>query len=453
MAVDVLQKMGKGGMYDVLGGGFARYAIDNLWHVPHFEKMLYDNAQLSRVYLHGWLLSGKPQFKQVCEETLDFVARELRHTQGGFFSSLDADSEGEEGKFYSWTLTEIQSLLTEAEIVLFTAAYENSLAGNFNGKIVLQRTFNDEELAAQFRISQQDVKVQLNQIHQRLFAARSTRCRPALDDKILVSWNALMSISYAEAGRYLKRQDYLKIAQQNTHFLINNLLDEGRLMRSWREGQPKHNAYLEDHAALILALIELYQSDGDVTWFQTAKALTKQMMQNFSAPDGGLFDTRQDHEVLLLRPRNLQDNATPSGSALSAMALLKMAALEGNAEWRTYAEEMLDQQSEMISRYPTSFSMWLQACDFAIGPVFEAALLGYAQDEAWQNFQAEIWSCYRPWIICAASIDPPDEQAPALLKGRKLLSGHSTAYICQDFVCHQPVNSPEALKQLLERYR
>jgi hypothetical protein len=451
MAMDVLRKMGKGGMYDVIGGGFSRYSTDNQWHVPHFEKMLYDNAQLSQVYLHGWLLSGEDHFRQICEETLDFVARELRQTQGGFFSSLDADSEGVEGKYYLWTASEIQGLLSDTENKLFSAAYRMDQAGALGGKIVLQRAMKDEELAELLGISLDEVQSKLKQIQLRLLAIRETRCRPAIDDKIIVAWNALMSISFAEAGRYLNRLDYLKIAQQNISFLINHLKNKDRLMRSWREGQAKHNAYLDDYSALTLALIELFQSDGDVNWFIAAKDLTQQIMQNFANPEGGFFDTRHDHETLLIRPRNVQDNATPSGSALAVLVLLKMAALEGNIEWRSYAEAMLDQQSELMVRYPTAFSKWLQACDFAMGPVIELALLGCGQDEGLQKLQSEVWEQWRPRIAFAAAAYPPDTAAPALLMKRKLLNGHSTAYLCQDFACQQPVNAPGALRKLLDQ--
>ncbi len=237
-------------MYDVVGGGFARYSTDAYWLIPHFEKMLYDNAMLSQVYLHAWMVTGIPKFKQVCEETFDFVIREMTHPQGGFYSSLDADSEGEEGKFYTWTLDEINASLDPQSAAFAITAYNLSPDANFDGKNVLQLARTDDQLAELLRLPAGEIPGRFRELHRQLLAFRSKRIRPGTDDKILTAWNALMLISFAEAARYLQRMDYLEVAKKNAHFLLEHLMTEGRLMRSWRDGQAKYTAYLEDHAAL-----------------------------------------------------------------------------------------------------------------------------------------------------------------------------------------------------------
>jgi uncharacterized protein YyaL (SSP411 family) len=268
LATHALDAMSMGGMYDLIGGGFARYSVDNQWLVPHFEKMLYDNAQLARAYLHAYLLTGKPLYRQICEETLDFTLREMTHPAGGFFSSIDADSEGEEGIFYTWRFAELQDLLDEEEFEALSQAYSINEKGNFEGKIVLQHKQKPSERAG--------LTPHLQSAHQKLFAARSSRIRPATDDKVLTAWNAWMNIAFSEAARYLKRSDYLEVAQRNLTFLLETLYQDGRLLRSWREGKALHNAYLEDYSSLALALLSLYQSDQNANRYQQAVQLIDQ---------------------------------------------------------------------------------------------------------------------------------------------------------------------------------
>jgi hypothetical protein len=450
IAIHALEAMARGGMYDLVGGGFARYSTDDRWLVPHFEKMLYDNAQLARVYLHGWLVSGEAQFRQVCEETLDFVARELTDPLGGFYSSLDADSEGEEGKFYLWTPDEIQAVLEDPQdFALVCAAYQVNDAGNFEGKTIFQRQLTDAQLAERFRIDPETVAARLKEAHQKLLSARSKRIPPGTDDKVLTSWNALMLHAYAEAGRYLGRADYLEIAQRNAQFLLENLAVDGRLLRSWRKGQANHNAYLEDYAALILGLLALYQSDGEVAWYRTANWLADEMIAHFSDPGGGFFDTRDDHETLLYRPKDLQDNATPSGNALAACALLQMAAYQGRSDWRGLAEAMLASLQGLMARYPTAFACWLHAADFSLGPVSEVVLIGDGDHPVFQALRQELWKHDFSRLVTALSPDPAAPGSPALLQDRPLLNGLPTAYVCQGFVCQQPTNSPEELNEQL----
>ena len=443
-----LDAMSRGGMYDVVGGGFARYSVDNDWRVPHFEKMLYDNAQLALVYLHGYLVSGETKFRQVCEETLDFLLREMAHHDGGFYSSLDADSEGEEGKFYVWTQDEIQSVLG-SDFEIFKSAYGITSQGNWEGKTVLQRTLDDSTLASRFKLDPEAVREKLSESHRKLLQVRGQRIRPGTDDKVLTMWNALAMSAFAEAGRYLNRKDYLDAAIRNARFLLDNLYVNDRLLRSWREGQAKHNAYLEDYAGLVLALLALYQSDPNNEQYTTTLMLADQMVAHFSDPNGGFFDTRDDHEALLVRPKDIQDNATPSGNALAVTALLQLAAYGDRNTWRSTAEEMLAIFQNALLRYPTSFAQWLSAADFAVGPTREVAIIGGHEEAGTQELLNTLWKRYRPRQVAAISAYPPEPGSPALLKDRPPINDQPTAYVCQGFVCLQPVNSAEEMEMQL----
>ncbi len=444
----VLHAMSRGGMYDVVGGGFARYSVDNFWRTPHFEKMLYDNAQLALTYLHAFLVTGASNYRRVCEETLDFILREMTLPGGGFVSSLDADSEGEEGRFYVWTQDEIQNSLG-SDFEFFKAAYGITPLGNWEGKIILQRALDNASLAARFHLDPEAVTQKLTECHARLLRARNGRVRPGTDDKVLVMWNALALLAFAEAGRYLNREDYRNAATRNAHFLLDNLYKNGRLLRSWRAGQAKHNAYLEDYAGLTLALLSVYQTDPNPEWYATALKLADEMVAHFSDPQGGFFDTRDDHEALLVRPKDTQDNATPSGNALAVTTLLELAAYGDRTDWRGHAEEMLTSMSSLFQRYPTSFAKWLCAADFAVGPVHEIAIIGDPSDAKTTVLIKSLWKHYRPRQVTAISTYPPAPGSPALLQDRPLLNGEVTAYVCQGFVCQQPVNSPDELEAQL----
>ena len=448
LIVHALQAMSRGGMYDVVGGGFARYSVDNFWRVPHFEKMLYDNAQLAMAYLHGFHMTGELKFRQVCEETLDFVLRELTHPEGGFFSSLDADSDGEEGRFYVWTQEELQAALGP-DFEFFKAAYGITPQGNWEGKTVLQRALDDSSLSARFKLDQEAAREKLAQAHQKLLEVRSQRIRPGTDDKVLVMWNALMLSAFAEAGRSLGRPDYLEAAARNARFLLEHLYVEDRLHRSWREGQAKHNAYLEDHAALILALLDLYQADFRNEWFERASRLAGEMVDHFLDPQGGFFDTRDDHETLLVRPRDVQDNATPSGNAMACEALLKLAALGDEGRYRDLAEKALGQVVDFSTRYPTSFARWLSAADFALANVKQVAVIQESREEKSKELWEVLQSGYRPHQVLAASPLPLPANAPALLNERPLRDGKTTVYVCEGFVCQNPVTSVSELEKLL----
>jgi hypothetical protein len=445
-----LNAMARGGMYDVVGGGFARYSTDNDWLIPHFEKMLYDNAQLARVYLHAWQITGDGHFRRVVEETLGFIQREMLSPEGGFYSSLDADSEGVEGKFYVWTLDEIRSVFGEKD-ELFEAAYGVSPQGNWEGKIVLQRVVSDSDLASRFDLSESEIINKLESRHAQLLAARSQRIRPGTDDKVLTAWNGWMLSTFAEAARALENEAYLQTAQKNANFLLSALRVDGRLRRAWRNGQTSHEVFLEDYAALILGLIDLYQTDFNPRWFAEANALTKEMILQFSDPDGGFFDTTSDAETVLLRPKDIQDNATPSGNALATEALLKMAAFSENGEWLHLAEKSLGQVAGFVSEYPTAFGRWLSAADFYLNKTRQIAIIGDPKEDGQDKaeFLKEINQTYRPNTVVAAANLPVPEGSPALLADRPMLDGKTTVYVCEGFVCRKPVNTVEELKELL----
>ncbi len=439
MVSHALFAMSRGGMYDVVGSGFHRYSTDNNWLVPHFEKMLYDNAQLALVYLHAYQLTGEISFRQVCQETLDFVLREMTDPQGGFYSSLDADSEGEEGKYYLWDVEQLRDALSKEEYEWMEKTYFLNIRGNFEGKLILQRRDRPFALAHEADVSAEEWFAHTNQIHQKLYAIREQRVRPATDDKVLVSWNALAMRALAEAGRVLNRADYLAAAQKNADFLLTAMVKRGRLLRAWRAGEAHHAAYLEDYAGLVLGLLVLYQSDFNPRWMQQATAWADKMNRAFADEAGGFFDTRIDASTLIARPKEIQDNAVPSGNALAALALLQLAALDENAQ-SDQPEQMLAALETQMSQYPTAFGMNLQALDFALGPVQQVAILTPSDLSEAGEFLTEFWKTYRPHTVVAVTPASASRKGlPGLLRGRTVLRGNPTAFVCESFTCKLPV--------------
>ena len=479
-ALHTLRAMARGGMYDVVGGGFSRYSTDNFWRVPHFEKMLYDNAQLAQVYLHAWQLTGDPYFRQIVTETLDFIAREMTHPDGGFYSSLDADSEGEEGKFYVWTLEEIRAVLGQ-DSEFFEAAYGVTARGNWEGKTVLQRVLDDASLAARFKVQPEAVPAKLAECHSRLLTARAGRVRPGTDDKVLTSWNGLMLATLAEASRVIANETgdskqlshpyaeiasgtsaprndmYYALATRNAEFLLSALRPHGRLRHSWRAGKTTNEVFREDYGALILGLLELYQTDFNTQWYKAARELAEEMIDLFADPAGGFFDTSKEEKLLLLRPKDVQDNATPSGNALACEALLRLSAFTDEGKYRDLAEKALGLVVGLAVRYPTSFGRWLSASDFALANTKQVAVI-YARPEPGRSdadgaavsaLIGVVRSAYRPNTILAASGHPPSNDAPPLLMERPLKDGQTTVYVCEGFVCKNPVTTIPELKELL----
>jgi uncharacterized protein len=429
-----LDAMMAGGIYDQLGGGFARYSVDAGWLVPHFEKMLYDNAQLARAYLHGLQTLGHERYRRVCEETLDWALREMRGPEDGFYSALDADSEGEEGRFYVWTAEEIRAVLGErAEPVL--DHYGASEAGNFEASNVfhLPRGAAAPEPAG------------LAAARQALYEARAERVRPGLDDKRLASWNALMIGALAEAGAVLGREDYLDAARECAEFVLRDLRDaDGRLLRTYKDGKGRLNGYLEDHAFLLEALLTLYEATFEPRWFDAARALAETTIARFGDRErGGFFSTSDDHEELIARRKEIGDHPIPSGNSAMALGLLRLEALSGERSYGEWADGVLRLFAKAASRRPDAFAHLLRALDFQLTPTKEVALIG----DDLTDLTATVRSTHRPHLVLAGG--PEGSDTPPLLANRSTVDGKPTAYVCESFSCRRPVADAADLAELL----
>jgi hypothetical protein len=452
MAELTLTQMARGGMYDHLGGGFARYSTDDRWLVPHFEKMLYDNALLARVYLHAWQITGNPLFRQVTEETLDFVARELRHDDGGFYSSYDADSEGEEGKFYVWTAAEIGEALGD-QAQAFMIAYDVTPGGNWEGRTILNTPLPLDEVAASLGRAPAEFAEAMGAARRQLYDLRARRVWPGLDDKVITAWNGLMLAAFAEAGRALGRGDYTAVAVSNAAFLHRTMRREnGRLLRTWKAGaQARYNAYLEDYAYLAEGLLALYQTTFDPVWFAWARELADLMLAHFRDGDApGFYDTSDDHERLLERPKDVQDNATPSGNAMAATALLKLGLYTGERRYWDAAEAAIGSVYEAMARYPNAFAQWLTAASFIAAAPREVAVIGRLAAADTRALLDAVFSGYRPDLVVAAGPDSSHGTIIPLLEDRPQRDGRATAYVCRRFACQQPVTDPTDLLRQLE---
>jgi len=429
MSTHTLTAMARGGMYDLVGGGFSRYSVDERWLVPHFEKMLYDNALLARAYLHAWQVTGQPLLRRVCEETLDWAVREMRAPEGGFYSALDADSEGEEGLFYVWTLDQLREVLGEDDASVAADFYGVRPGGNFEGRSILTRGEREPE--------------NLDDIRRRLYDARAQRVWPGLDDKRLTAWNALMIAALAEAGAVLERGDLVDAARDAAEFVLRDLRDDsGRLLRSFKDGQAKLNAYLEDHAFLLEALITLYEATFEPRWLVAARELADAMIDRFADEEnGGFFETSSDHEQLVARRKDLEDHPIPSGNASAAYGLLRLAALTGEHRYEGRAVGVLELLHELAGTHPHAFSHLLQALDFHLSPVREVALAGDDTTE----LQRTVRGAFRPHIVLAGG----EPGGVPLMEGRAPVGGRAAAYVCEGFACKAPVTDPAELEELL----
>ena len=452
MVTRTLAAMARGGMYDQLAGGFHRYSVDDHWLVPHFEKMLYDNAQLARVYLHAWQVTDTPFFRTITEETLDYVMLEMLDPAGGSYSTQDADSEGEEGKFFVWTPEEIRDVLGD-EVDAFIAAYGVTRNGNFEGKNILEF------------VGDMNQRATLAEARHKLFEAREQRVHPGRDEKVLTSWNGLMLAAFAEAARALNRDDYREVAERNAEFLLRKLRQEnGRLLRTWKAcpegtegtGEAKLNGYLEDYSYPIEGLLELYQTTFDPRWFVAAQELADTMIEHFADSDGTLYDTSDDHETLITRPRDLQDNATPSGNAMAVTTLLKLAGFTNELRYVDIAHQVLAQMQAMMSQYPLGFGQWLQALAYALSKPREIAIVGDPGAADTQALLDVVRDGYRPFQVVA--LGSPSAALPAipLLQDRGLAAGQAAVYLCRDFACQAAVVEPKVVDRLLvthQQYR
>jgi uncharacterized protein YyaL (SSP411 family) len=465
-----LDGMAAGGIFDQLAGGFARYATDAAWLVPHFEKMLYDNALLARVYVHAWALTGMPAYLRVATATLDFVAREMTLPDGVFAASLDADTGGEEGAAYTWTASEVRDALLGAGLVdawpLFAEAYDVTEAGNWEGRVILRRVAGDAGVAERHGRTPDDVANLLERARAALLAVRDRRPQPARDDKALAGWNGLMLGAFADAAALLSREEapelvsmaarYRAIAERAADRLLTVLRGpDGRFARSWKDGQARHAGTLEDQACMADGLLALYEATADERWFTAAGVTADAILARFADPGGGFYDTADDAEALVARPRTLQDNAVPSGGAMVACVLLRLAALTGEDRYLDAAEAAIGVVGAIPAIHPAAFAQWLAAIDWWVGPVDEIAIVGVPDDSPTKRLASVVRGAgghpgWRPHQVIAIGAGSPSATVP-LLRDRFALRGLPTAFVCRRFACRQPVTEPEALAAILAR--
>jgi uncharacterized protein YyaL (SSP411 family) len=445
-----LRRMASGGIYDHVGGGFARYSVDAHWLVPHFEKMLYDNALLVPLYLNAWQATGAEEYRAVAEDVLHWVTREMTSPEGGFYSALDADSEGEEGLFYLWTPEGIDAVLGPEDGAVFRAYYGVTAEGNFEGQTILHAWRTVEAAAREAGVTPERLMEVVGRARQPLYEARAKRVWPGLDDKILTAWNAMMLRAFAEAGRILGSDEYRRIAIRNAEFLLSKLRIDGRLQRTYKAGQQaKIGAFLDDHALLADALVSLYQATFDARWLRDARALMEQTLERFWDEDEGVFyDTATDAEALVIRPRDLWDNATPSGSSAAVHALLRLAELLGDERYRRIAARALEGAADLATRVPAGFGYLLSALDFHLSTPTEIAFVGTPGEAQTEALLAVAARTYLPNGITALRRPEEDgdiEELVPLLRGRTARGGRATAYVCERLACQQPVNEPAEL--------
>jgi uncharacterized protein YyaL (SSP411 family) len=447
-----LTRMARGGIYDQLGGGFHRYAVDRVWLVPHFEKMLYDQAQLAPLYLQAWLATGVDEYRRIAEETLDYVLREMTHPEGGFYSTQDADSEGEEGKFFLWDAAEIRSVLTPEEAAVALRYWGVADGPNFEGRSILCVPRDLAAVASALGLAEGEATDRLARARAKLFAARQGRVKPGRDEKVLAGWNGMMLRAFAEAAAVLGRPDYRAVAERNASFLLDAMVREGRLLRTWKDGQVKLPGYLEDYAMVADGLLALYEATLDHRWLDAARHLADEMRRLFWDPAAEAFyDTGIDHEALIVRPRNLFDSAVPCGSSVAADVLLRLAVLTGDAPAERPALATIRAVAPLLARHPSGFGRFLAALDFYLGPPVEVAVVwpaGEAPIER-ERLLREVFTRYLPTRVVAGSTEG-DTDGVALLAGKVARDGRATAYVCERYACQAPTTEPAELGRQLD---
>jgi uncharacterized protein YyaL (SSP411 family) len=448
-----LRRMASGGIYDHLGGGFARYSVDAHWLVPHFEKMLYDNALLVPLYLSAWQATGAAEYRAVAEDVLGWVTREMTSPEGGFYSALDADSEGEEGRFYVWTPGQIDEILGAEEGSIVRAWYGVTEAGNFEERNILHAWRTVEAAAAEAGVTPERLMEAVSRARPLLYQARAERVWPGRDEKILTAWNAMMLRAYAEAGRILGSDAYRRIAAASAEFLLSKLRIDGRLQRTYKDGRAKIAAFLDDHALLAGALVSLYEATFDARWLREARALMDETLGRFWDEDEGVFyDTAADAEPLVVRPRDLWDNATPSGSSAAVHALLRLAELLGEERYRRIATRALEGTAELAGRVPAGFGLLLSALDFHLSTPTEIAFVGTPGEAETEALLGVAARAYLPNSVIALRRPEEDgavDELVPLLRGRTARGGRATAYVCERLACRQPVSEPAELAEQL----
>ncbi|HKW86246.1 MAG TPA: thioredoxin domain-containing protein, partial [Nitrospiraceae bacterium] len=444
-----LQRMAAGGIYDQLGGGFHRYSVDGQWLVPHFEKMLYDNAQLVRIYLDGWRLTRELRFKQVVEETLEYIGREMMHTDGGFYAAQDADSEGHEGKYFVWEPNEIKTILGTELGELFCRVYGVTNEGNFEGKSILNRlasaNLQPEEM--------QEVERVLAPARRQLLEVRERRVKPERDDKILTSWNGLIISALLDAYQTLGVPAYLAMAEKALTFLLEHAYQKGRLSRTVTDGRGRLNGYLDDYAFLVAALVDAFEATSNQTYFDKASELIEVLVEQFwDQQMGGCFFTGKDHEPLIQRMKSGTDSAIPSGNAVAAMNSLRLFYYAGEQHYFDRAEQTLRLFRSQMDQNAYGSAAMLCTLDFYLAKPKEIVLVGQRTDPRMQNLLSQIHGRYVPnktLMVVDGTEDAGLENVPAVARGKTAIDGKPTAYVCHNFTCSQPVTDGEALVKLL----
>ena len=451
-----LTNMARGGIYDQVGGGFHRYSVDNVWLVPHFEKMLYDNGQLASLYLHAWQLTGNPSFAKVVEETLSYLDREMRHREtGALFSATDADSEGEEGKFFVWDTQEMEAVLGSDLARVAMVYWDATRFGNFEGQNILNMHRTDESVADELGLSVEELESKIGEAKRLLYAARLNRVPPMTDDKVITSWNALAMRAFAEAGATMDREDWIVVAIRNAEFIRDRLVrEDGRVMRSCKADSDKPASilgFLEDYAYLADALTYLYEATFDLRWLEWAEQLCDGMIELFWDPtDSVFYDTGADQEELIVRPRDIFDNAQPSGGSAASMALLRCAEFTGNADLERVGSANLRSVRDLMERAPSAFPWWLQAAEFYANPVKQVVIVGergHPETEAMLNEARRGFNPDR--IVAVMSPGETNDVSMPLFESRRMIDGRPTAYVCRDYTCDLPVNDVAALAKQL----
>ena len=445
-----LEKMARGGIYDQIAGGFARYSTDAYWLVPHFEKMLYDNALLSRLYLHAHQATGRGMYRRIAEETLDYILREMTGPEGGFYSATDADSEGEEGKFFVWTPAEIEAVLGD-EAGIFSGFFGVTQAGNFEGNNILNIKQKASDYAQQQGIALERLVDVVERGKNSLLTEREKRVHPLLDDKGLASWNGMMLRSFSEAGSALSREDYLDAAIKNASFLLETMRPHGKLLRTYRAGQAKLSGFLEDYSFVADGLLALYEATFNQRWLAASVDLADRMIQLFWDDGvGGFYDTSIEHDQLVVRPRDVLDNAQPCGGSVATEVLLKLAVITGNEEYRVKAATPLRTLKELMGRAPAGTGQWLAALDFYVSTPKEVVIIGPREDSKTAALLQTVNGNFHPNKVLVGAENEGEHGLP-LLESRGMINGEPTAYVCENYTCQLPVTTPEELSVQLER--
>jgi uncharacterized protein YyaL (SSP411 family) len=453
-----LDRMAAGGIYDHLGGGFARYSVDERWLVPHFEKMLYDNSLLARAYTDAYLVTRDENYARVVRETLDYVLRDMTAPAGGFYSTEDADSEGGEGLFYTWTPDEIEAVLGEERGATFGRVFDVTDVGNFEGRSILNLPKSLEQCAKLLKRTPEELVNELTQSKAELFAAREKRVHPGKDDKVIVAWNGLMIDAMARAGAALGEARYVAAAAKAADFILGSMRrEDGRLLHTWRGGEAKLDAYLDDYAAVANSLVTLYESTGNERWIEEAVRLVDVLVEQFADPNGGgFFYTASDHEKLLTRTKELTDSSVPSGNALATTALLRLGKLLGRTAYLDAAASTLAAGVSIMERAPMAAGQMLLALDRFVGPSHELVLVGSATNADVNAVRAMIGSTYLPRAVVATRLDEQStspSQSPLLdelFTGRASTDGKPVLYVCENFACQAPAVGLAAIEKALD---